>query len=131
MVGLPEDKLNTCACRLRTSTVYLFPSWSLCPTRWLCADTVKNSDVTDEQALYLSDILPTSYWCVLDSGVTKGSTVAVWGGGPIGQCVIRWAKLKGAARVILIDRVPSRLEFAREKSGTFYMIPGVFDLCLT
>ena len=37
--------------------------------------------------------------------------------GPIGQCVVRWAKLKGAKRVIGIDNVPERLAFAAEKSG--------------
>jgi len=74
-------------------------------------------DITDEQALYLSDILPTSYHAVVDTGVEKGDTVGVWGLGPIGQCVARWALLKGASRVIGIDTVPSRLAFAREKSG--------------
>ncbi|EJD03567.1 GroES-like protein [Fomitiporia mediterranea MF3/22] len=73
--------------------------------------------VTDEQALYLSDILPTSYHAVVDTGVKEGDIVGVWGLGPIGQYVARWAKLKGAKRVIGIDRVPERLVFAAEKSG--------------
>ncbi|KAG6849427.1 hypothetical protein H0H93_008575 [Arthromyces matolae] len=70
-------------------------------------------NVSDEQALYLSDVLPTSYHAVMDTGVEKGDVVGVWGLGPIGQCVARWAKLKGAARVIGIDTVPERLEMAR------------------
>lgn len=37
--------------------------------------------------------------------------------GPIGQCAIKWAKLKGASRVIAIDTVPERLKFAQDKSG--------------
>ena len=37
--------------------------------------------------------------------------------GPIGQCAAKWAKLKGAARVIGIDKYPDRLEFARTQSG--------------
>lgn len=37
--------------------------------------------------------------------------------GPIGQCVIKWAKLRGASRVIGIDRIPERLKFAKEQSG--------------
>ncbi|KAF8504272.1 GroES-like protein [Gautieria morchelliformis] len=73
--------------------------------------------VTDEQALYLSDVVPTSYHCVHDTGVKEGDVVGVWGLGPIGQCVIRWAKLKGASRVIGIDCIPERLNFAKEKSG--------------
>lgn len=73
-------------------------------------------DVTDEQAIYLSDVLPTSYHCVVDTGVEQGDVVGVWGCGPIGQCAIRWAIIKGASRVIAIDRVPERLRFA-EQSG--------------
>ncbi|KAJ9106842.1 hypothetical protein QFC19_002970 [Naganishia cerealis] len=69
-------------------------------------------DVSDEQALYLSDVLPTSYHCVVDTGVKEGDVVGVWGLGPIGQCVVRWALLKGAKRVIAIDQVPARLEMA-------------------
>lgn len=34
--------------------------------------------VSDEKALYLSDILPTSYHCVVDTGVQEGDTVGVW-----------------------------------------------------
>ncbi|KIJ23349.1 hypothetical protein M422DRAFT_276091 [Sphaerobolus stellatus SS14] len=74
-------------------------------------------NVTDEQALYLSDVLPTSYHCVVDTGVKEGDVVGVWGLGPIGQCVVKWAKLKGASRVIAIDNEPARLKFAQEKSG--------------
>lgn len=74
-------------------------------------------NVTDEQSLYLSDVLPTSYHAVVDTGVKEGDVVGVWGLGPIGQCVARWAKIKGASRVIGIDKVPERLAFAREKSG--------------
>ncbi|KAF9466737.1 GroES-like protein, partial [Collybia nuda] len=73
--------------------------------------------ITDEQAIYLSDVLPTSYHAVVDTGVQEGDVVGIWGLGPIGQCAIRWAKLKGASRVIGIDAIPERLDFAREQSG--------------
>ncbi|KAI0073080.1 GroES-like protein [Panus rudis PR-1116 ss-1] len=73
--------------------------------------------IPDEKVLYLSDVLPTSYHCVMDTGVKEGDVVGVWGLGPIGQCVAKWAKLKGAKRVIGIDQVPERLAFAREKTG--------------
>lgn len=43
--------------------------------------------------------------------------VSLQGLGPIGQCAARWAILKGASRVIGIDQVPSRLQFAESKSG--------------
>jgi len=73
--------------------------------------------VPDEKALYLSDILPTSYHAVVDTGVEKGDVVGIWGLGPIGMYAVKWAQLKGASRVIGIDRVPERLEFARQKLG--------------
>lgn len=74
-------------------------------------------EVSDERAIYLSDVLGTAYHTVFDTGVKEGDVVGIWGLGPIGQCAARWAQLKGAKRVIGIDRVPERLAFAREKSG--------------
>jgi len=70
------------------------------------------AELSDEQVLYLSDVLPTSYHNVVDTGVKEGDVVAIWGLGPIGQCSAKWAKIKGASKVIGIDRVPSRLKFA-------------------
>jgi len=69
--------------------------------------------VPDESVLYLSDVLPTSYHAVMDTRVEKGDVVGVWGLGPIGQCVVRWALLKGASKVYAIDRIPARLELAK------------------
>ncbi|TFK68936.1 GroES-like protein [Pluteus cervinus] len=71
-------------------------------------------NISDEQALYLSDVLPTSYHSVVDTGVEKGDIVGIWGLGPIGQCAARWAQLKGASRVIGIDRIPERLAMAEQ-----------------
>lgn len=67
--------------------------------------------------LYLSDVLPTSYHAVVDTGVKAGDVVGVWGAGPIGLCAMKWAFLKGAKRVIAIDKVPSRLERAVRDCG--------------
>ena len=44
-------------------------------------------------------------------------TVVAQGLGPIGMCAAKWAQLKGASRVIGIDKVPERLAFARDKLG--------------
>ena len=74
-------------------------------------------DVSDEEAIYLSDVLPTSYHCVHDTGVTDGDTVGIWGLGPIGLAAARWCQLKGAKRIIGIDGVPFRLDYAKEKLG--------------
>ncbi|MCJ1340581.1 hypothetical protein MMC09_005877 [Bachmanniomyces sp. S44760] len=74
--------------------------------------------VPDEKGLYLSDVLSTSYNCVVDTGVKKGDVVAVWGAGPIGQTAGDFAFMEGAARVILIDGGPGswRLDFCKEKN---------------
>ena len=70
--------------------------------------------LSDEQALYLSDVLPTSYNCVVDTGVEKGDVVGIWGMGPIGLFAAQWAFIKGASRVIGID-ANWRLEYAKNK----------------
>lgn len=89
--------------------------------------------VPDEKALYLSDVLVTSYHCVVDTGVKEGDIVGIWGMGKfsqhlrsamlivvggIGILCAKWAFLKGASRVIAIDK-DSRLDFAKSK------IPGL------
>ncbi|KAF8747661.1 GroES-like protein, partial [Rhizoctonia solani] len=74
-------------------------------------------DVPDEKALYLSDVVPTAYHCVVDTGVQEGDIVAIWGLGPIGQYAARWCQIKGAKRVIGIDSHPGRLAFAAGKLG--------------
>src|SRR5688500_16725142 len=73
--------------------------------------------MTDEQALFLSDILPTGYMGAEMCGIRPGDTVAVWGCGPVGQFAIASAYLLGAERVIAIDRFKYRLDMAREKAG--------------
>lgn len=72
-----------------------------------------NTDLPDEQVLFLSDILPTGYMAAENCGIEPGDTVAVWGCGPVGQFAIQCAWLFNAGRVIAIDRVPERLEMAR------------------
>jgi len=73
--------------------------------------------VPDEKALYLSDIVPTSYHAVNCADVEKGKSVAIWGAGPIGLLAAKWSKLAGARRVIVIDRVPERLALVRDTIG--------------
>jgi threonine dehydrogenase-like Zn-dependent dehydrogenase len=62
--------------------------------------------VPDEKALYLSDVLPTSYNCVKDTVVHEGDIVAIFGAGPIGQMVGVFALQDGAAKVVYIDTEP-------------------------
>ncbi|MCJ1311728.1 hypothetical protein MMC25_005401 [Agyrium rufum] len=60
-------------------------------------------DVEDEKGLYLSDVLATSWNCVVDTGVKKGDVVAIWGAGPIGHMCAEFSFINGAERVIMID----------------------------
>ncbi|HZU13736.1 MAG TPA: zinc-dependent alcohol dehydrogenase [Chloroflexota bacterium] len=71
--------------------------------------------LTDEQVVFLSDILPTGYMAAEHCDIHAGDVVAVWGCGPVGQFAIAGAYLLGADRVIAIDRLPYRLKMAREK----------------
>jgi threonine dehydrogenase-like Zn-dependent dehydrogenase len=73
------------------------------------------SDLRDEQVLFLSDIFPTGYMAAENCMIEPGKTsVAVWGCGPVGQFAIRSAFLLGAAKVFAIDSVPERLRMAEE-----------------
>src|ERR687885_442388 len=74
-------------------------------------------NLTDEQVLFLSDILPTGYMAAENCNIQPGDVVAVWGCGPVGQFAIKSAYLLGAERVIAIDRFPYRLRMAKEQCG--------------
>lgn len=71
-------------------------------------------DVPDEKGLFLSDVVSTSWNCVVDTGVKEGDVVAVWGAGPIGQMVCDFSFMNGASRVIVIDS-NWRLDYVKEK----------------
>lgn len=73
--------------------------------------------VTDEQAVFVSDAVPTGYMAADMANIRPGDMVAVWGCGGVGQMAIRAAYLLGAERVIGIDRLPDRLRLAQTKAG--------------
>ncbi len=73
--------------------------------------------VTDEQALMLSDIFPTGYFGADLAHIHPGSTVSVFGCGPVGQFAIISSLLMGAGRVLAVDCIDSRLEKARENGA--------------
>ena len=75
-------------------------------------------ELDDEHVLFLTDIFPTGYQAAVNADIEGGDIVAVWGCGPVGLFTIISAYLLGAERVIAIDRVPERLEMAREHGGT-------------
>jgi len=78
----------------------------------------------DEKVLFLSDILPTGYQAVLNAGVGQGSSLAIFGAGPVGQMAAASARMLGAERIFMVDHHAYRLEFAR---ATYGVIPINFD----
>ncbi|KAM5353589.1 hypothetical protein ACJ41O_000239 [Fusarium nematophilum] len=70
-------------------------------------------DVPDEKALYLSDVLATSYNAVKDTAVYPEDEVAIFGAGPIGQMTGIFAVGEGASKVIFVDTEP-RLSFIKD-----------------
>ena len=81
-----------------------------------------DDDLTDEQVLFLTDILPTGYMGAEMCDIQPGDVVAVWGAGPVGQFAIASALLLGAHSVIAIDREDYRLAMARDKAGAAHTI---------
>ncbi len=68
--------------------------------------------IPDEKLLFLSDIFPTGWQAAVQCEIEPNDTVAIWGGGPVGQMAIRSALLLGARQVVCIDRLPERLSMA-------------------
>jgi threonine dehydrogenase-like Zn-dependent dehydrogenase len=73
--------------------------------------------LSDEQALFLTDILPTGYMAAEHCDIHPGDVIAVFGCGPVGQFAIQSARLLGAERVIAIDLEPARMRMAAELGG--------------
>jgi len=66
-----------------------------------------------DDAVMLTDVVPTGYQAAEMGGIQKGDTVCVFGAGPVGIMAARCAWLFGAGRVIVIDEVDYRLEFVK------------------
>ena len=75
---------------------------------------IEDDDLTDEQVLFLSDILPTGYMGADLCDITGGDVVAVWGAGPVGQFAMDSARVLGAEKIIAIDKWPYRLAMAAD-----------------
>ena len=74
-------------------------------------------EISDDQAILLSDIFPTGYFGAELAEIGDGDTVAVFGCGPVGQFAIASAKLLGAGRIIAIDGKDDRLAAARRQGA--------------
>ena len=70
--------------------------------------------VSDEQALFVGDILATGYWAAKISEITPDDTVLIIGAGPTGICTLLCARLKRPKRIIVCEKSPERRRFVRE-----------------
>lgn len=75
--------------------------------------TVIPADMDLDDAVLLTDVVPTGYQAAEMGGIQLGDTVVVFGAGPIGIMAAKCAWLFGAGRVIVIDQLDYRLEFAK------------------
>lgn len=80
--------------------------------------------LADEKVLFLSDILPTAWQAVTNAGIGPGSSVAIYGAGPVGLMSAACAKMLGAERIFMVDHHPYRLAYAQK---TYGVIPINFD----
>jgi threonine dehydrogenase-like Zn-dependent dehydrogenase len=74
-------------------------------------------EVSDDQAILISDIFPTGWFGAELAEIDDGDTVAVFGCGPVGQFAIASAKLMNAGRIIAVDHHPDRLAMARRQGA--------------
>jgi glutathione-independent formaldehyde dehydrogenase len=74
----------------------------------------KPGDELEDDFLLLSDVFPTGYHGTQLAGVVPGTTVAVFGAGPVGLLAAYSAILRGAAEVYVVDTVPERLQKAKQ-----------------
>jgi len=78
---------------------------------------IPDAGLEDRQVLFLSDILPTGYMAAINAAIGKGSSVAIFGAGPVGLMAAASARLLGAERIFMVDHHQYRLEFARRAYG--------------
>src|SRR3954469_2870996 len=74
-------------------------------------------NVSDDQAILVSDIFPTGWFGADLADIHEGHTVAVFGCGPVGQFAIASARLMGAGRIFAVDRHADRLQMAQRQGA--------------
>jgi threonine dehydrogenase-like Zn-dependent dehydrogenase len=74
--------------------------------------------MSDEQVLFLTDILPTAWQACEQAEIKDGDKVAIWGAGPVGLFAVQCAKIMGAGQIIIIDDVPERIALAKKFGAT-------------
>ncbi|HHU08197.1 MAG TPA: alcohol dehydrogenase catalytic domain-containing protein [Clostridiaceae bacterium] len=76
--------------------------------------------LTDDDVLFVGDILSTGYFGAENGNIQPGDTVAVFGSGPVGMSAMVAARLWGPARIVAVDIDESRLEFAKKQGWADY-----------
>lgn len=76
-----------------------------------------SDSLTDDQALFLTDIFPTGYTGVMWADLKGGETVAIFGAGPVGSMAAKSAILHNAKKVIVIDTLQYRLDQIKKLTG--------------
>ncbi|WP_071460687.1 zinc-dependent alcohol dehydrogenase [Bacillus massilinigeriensis] len=77
----------------------------------------ESCELEDEALLFMSDVLPTAYWSVENSGLKPGDTAIILGSGPVGLIAQKFAWMKGAKRVIAVDNLDYRLKHAKKMNN--------------
>ncbi|MBA1204149.1 glutathione-dependent formaldehyde dehydrogenase [Pseudomonas capeferrum] len=70
-----------------------------------------------DQALFLADTLPTAWQAVINADVGKGSSLAIFGAGPVGLLAAACARVRGVEQLFIVDEFGYRLDFAQQKYG--------------
>lgn len=81
--------------------------------------------VTNENALFVGDILSSGYFGAEMCEIKQGDTIAIIGCGPVGMCAMLCAKYMGAQNIVAIDINDSRLEIAKKNNlANYYLNPN-------
>ena len=70
--------------------------------------------VSDEQALFVGDVLATGFWAARISEIKEDDTVLIIGAGPTGICTLLCVMLKNPAKIVVCEKSPERQEFVRK-----------------
>lgn len=70
--------------------------------------------VSDEQALFVGDVLATGFWAARISEIKEEDTVLIIGAGPTGICTLLCVMLKNPKRIIVCEKDPNRIQFVKE-----------------
>lgn len=76
--------------------------------------TVIPDNVSDEQALFVGDVLATGYWAARIADIGPEDTVLIIGAGPAGICTLSCVELLGPRRIVVCEKSPERARFVRE-----------------